>query len=527
MNAILGCIESVDCRALEGGTYRTEIKLKPRCVMPERKQIPEWLKGQVISITRVVPDPREIGAPGDSIVLTPSESSKYLLPLVVTPPLLRATLRGQILVSLRWWKDKKPPELEVRANGRVRRAKLSKKDDEHEAVVNLEDLFSGSESLPAEVLFECDKLRASCTLFPEDAPAFRRTVSADGESWVVTNRWIEFRVIADTNGAGIASLVERGRNVDHFSHPEDLIQGRFGLSGHIDQLLFGWGDDKLAETSMSSSGARREGGTTRLSFAGTLDKGKGLRTTVSYTAHDTLPLITIQRELLFCDEEKDDKKDAEKKPSEPVDDMAAVSMQFRAAWRADGGPDSGSRVLAVENGRLRSIRCVRENESVRYNTFRLFDGWVIAEHPHRCECMMYLFDGSQGPQIATSLNRNTITLEPSWMHVPVYPGKGCGYVIGLVAGEVCGAADTGAWVACRVPDNRGGVVCCAVAKLRDLEGGSYAEFEIGDSAVTAPLQRLSIPGLGDLAYSAVWLPEGDMRQPLRAIVSGIPGRCGS
>ena len=43
--------------------------------MLERKQIPEWLKGQVINITRVVPDPHEIGAPGDSIVLTPSESS--------------------------------------------------------------------------------------------------------------------------------------------------------------------------------------------------------------------------------------------------------------------------------------------------------------------------------------------------------------------------------------------------------------------------------------------------------------------
>jgi hypothetical protein len=127
VNAILGCIESVDCRALEDGAYRADIRLKPRCVMPERKQIPEWLKGQVITVTRVVPDPREVGAPGDSIVLTPSESSKYLLPLVVTPPLLRGSLRGQIHVALRWWKDKKPPELEVRSNGRVRRIRLARK----------------------------------------------------------------------------------------------------------------------------------------------------------------------------------------------------------------------------------------------------------------------------------------------------------------------------------------------------------------------------------------------------------------
>ena len=75
------------------------------------------------------------------------------------------------------------------------------------------------------------------------------------------------RVIADTNGAGIASLVERGRNVDHFSSPKDLIQRRFELSGHTDQLVFGWGDNRLADTSMSSSGARERGETTKLSFA--------------------------------------------------------------------------------------------------------------------------------------------------------------------------------------------------------------------------------------------------------------------
>lgn len=208
-----------------------------------------------------------------------------MLPLVVTPSLLRGTLRGEIVVALRWWKDKNPPELEVKSNGRVRRVKLAKSGDVHEAVIDLKDMFSGFESLPADVLVECDKLRANCTLLPNDTPSFRRAVCQVGESWVVTNRWVESRVIADTNGAGIASLVERGRNVDHFSSPKDLIQRRFELSGHTDQLVFGWGDNRLADTSMSSSGARREGETTKLSFAGTLDKSKGLRTTVSYTAH--------------------------------------------------------------------------------------------------------------------------------------------------------------------------------------------------------------------------------------------------
>jgi hypothetical protein len=66
MNAILGKIQSVDkSAASEPPEHHFEIKFSPRCVLPERTKVPEWLKDQTLSVTRNVMDPREIGGPGD------------------------------------------------------------------------------------------------------------------------------------------------------------------------------------------------------------------------------------------------------------------------------------------------------------------------------------------------------------------------------------------------------------------------------------------------------------------------------
>lgn len=56
--------------------YTAEIKFTPKCVLPERTQVSEWLKDQTLSLTRTALDPREVGGPGDSIVLTPAESGE-------------------------------------------------------------------------------------------------------------------------------------------------------------------------------------------------------------------------------------------------------------------------------------------------------------------------------------------------------------------------------------------------------------------------------------------------------------------
>lgn len=528
MNTILGRIHSVTCKSKKTASSKNsqqdvEIKFTPRCILPERTKVPQWLNDQTLSLTRTVKDLREIGEPGDSIVLTPAESSKWLTPLAVSPSIHFGSPVGQLEVTLDWWKDKKPPELEVRGPSRAMRAKLTKSGDGFRTRIKLSDLFAGYEALPAEILISCEKLKVSCTVFPADAPAAHRVLLPDCEAWTVVSPWMQLRVNAETAGAGISSLVERGRGVDHFSVPGGLIQRRFELAGHTDQLQFDGGGNKLDSLSMHCSGISRDTGTTRLCFAGTVDKDNGLQTTVFYSAYDDLPLVTIERQLFACSEKKDKKKDSDQ-PSEPIDDVASVAMRFRSAWRAEVGDTYGSRILSTENGKLRSIRCTQPNESVHYNTFRLFDGWTITEHPARRECMMYLFDGSRGPSMSMRLNQHALVLQPVWMYQPVHPRRGCGYTLGLAAGEVCGAADNGAWVACRTKANDGSILCSVVARIKDADDRDLAEFDLNGSVVRSRLNHLSIPGIGRLSYATACFPECDMDLPLRVAVPGIPGR---
>lgn len=166
MNAILGKIQSVDkSAASEPSRHRMEIKFSPRCVMPERTKVPEWLKDQTLTVTRTVMDPREIGGPGDSIVLTPAESRKWLAPLTVTPVICFGSLPSELTVALRWWKDEKPPEIEVTANGRTRRIKLEKSGDQYEAEVSSSEFYGGHEALPTEVVSAAKNCRQPALCF--------------------------------------------------------------------------------------------------------------------------------------------------------------------------------------------------------------------------------------------------------------------------------------------------------------------------------------------------------------------------
>jgi hypothetical protein len=80
--------------------------------------VPDWLQDQVLVIERDVVDRREVGNPGDSIVLTPAESARWLYPLAIRPAVAYGELPPTLQLCLRWWKDDKPPEYNVRANGR-------------------------------------------------------------------------------------------------------------------------------------------------------------------------------------------------------------------------------------------------------------------------------------------------------------------------------------------------------------------------------------------------------------------------
>ena len=75
MYSLLGKIVDITAKN-ESKPGHLEIKFKPACIMPRRTEVPEWLKDQVLTIERTVDDPREVGYPGDSIILTPDVSKK-------------------------------------------------------------------------------------------------------------------------------------------------------------------------------------------------------------------------------------------------------------------------------------------------------------------------------------------------------------------------------------------------------------------------------------------------------------------
>ncbi|MGD2175001.1 MAG: hypothetical protein PVJ27_06325, partial [Candidatus Brocadiaceae bacterium] len=130
MRSLLGKITDLKKRGKRGsgsGTLRRlEVSFKAACVMPGRTKPPEWLKDQKLKVTREVADLREVGGVGDSIVLTPSESARWLYPLSAEPDTSYGEAPAKLELSLRWWKDKKPGEFTVFANGRRVSGKFAK-----------------------------------------------------------------------------------------------------------------------------------------------------------------------------------------------------------------------------------------------------------------------------------------------------------------------------------------------------------------------------------------------------------------
>src|SRR5947209_5556152 len=87
-----------------------EVRFKAACVLPQRTRVPEWLKDPVLTVRRDALDAREIGEPGDSLILTPAESARWLSPLTVAPEVAYGKMPETLRLHLRWWKDEKLPE---------------------------------------------------------------------------------------------------------------------------------------------------------------------------------------------------------------------------------------------------------------------------------------------------------------------------------------------------------------------------------------------------------------------------------
>ncbi|MBV9852807.1 MAG: hypothetical protein JO250_24370 [Armatimonadetes bacterium] len=497
---------------------RLQVAFKPACVLPQRAAVPEWLADQTLAVERAVADAREVGRPGDSLVLTADESARWLAPLVVTPPVSYGALPAALSLRLRWWKDEKPPEYTVRTNGRPQTGDFTKDGAEWTASVETAFLFDAPPFLPVSLEIACDKFTATCAVVPEDTPCHYRTTGADGALYHLENAWYGIDVTG-AQGGGIRALRERGRGTDHFRRPADLIQLPLHHAGHADRLSRGWDDESLRDVVAASAGARREGGMTRLSLEATVDEGQNLRTTVAHCLYDDLPLLLIQRDFSVGKAKEDDK---DKKPKEPIDAMQPLGLGFRAAWMSERGGVTGSRLLCADGDRLMVVRPVDMDEFHRYAHWRMAGGWGMVEHPGRREYALYLFDPHSPPHLATWSGAQTLTLEPFWRHRPVRPGEALGFVLALTVGELAGAGPGGAWVACRAPLPDGGVRCALVGRLPDGDGS--ATFTLGATAQEAAIQRAPLPGVGTVAYAVADFPDGALGEPFDAAAPGLPAR---
>ena len=530
MNGLLGKITKIRTLKARGRSvgrrHRLEVSFTAACVMPGRTKAPFWLKDQVLKVIREVADPRETGGTGDSIVLTPAESAKWLFPLIVDPAVTYGRIPPKIRITLRWWKDKKPPEFTVCANGRRKRGRLIRRGKVLSTSVPTGYFFDGEPTLPVGFSVSFDKLTADCSVLPEDPPFDCRVRTVYGERHRVESLWYALDICADQCGGGISMLREKGRGNDHFRTDDSLIHGVFNRSGHIDRVRFGWAE-KMDDVKMTSCAARREGRTTRLCLEGVLDKGRNIHTSVAYTVFDNLPLIIVNRDVMLHKKgEKDDKgedKKGDEKPREPIDRMESVSLGFRAAYLAEKDGAAGSRVLSVDEERFSVIRYAQMHDRLR-NTWRLTKGWAIMEHPIRRESMMYLFDTRSAPLVNVQLVEGMVALAPNWLPLPVKAETGAGFTLAIVAGELCGAGSTGAWVACRRPLQGAGVECAVVGRFREGLENLTVDIRIGGRELTAPLERLLLPGVGEIHVASARVYKARMKSKFDVTAGGVPAR---
>ena len=506
------------------GLHTLLVRFRAAAVLPERTAAPEWLEDQTLVVRRTVADPRELGDPGDSIVLTPAESARWLCPLVVTPAVVYGEIPAAIRLRLRWWKEGKPPDYTVRINGQRRSGGFTPRGDAWTASVDLSACLLGPQKLPVTVEVTCEGLRAGCTVLPEREPGVRRLLLPEGEVYRLESQWYTLDVNPGSQGGWIQALRERGRGVDHFHAPQDLIQADCEAGGHVDRFKNGeeW-SPKMREAVMTCAGARHEGGAARLRLEGTVDDGPGLRTSVVYTLHDQLPLLLIQRDYQLHAAKKPDGegKEKEARPREPVDEMLPMRLAFRAAAAAERSGCTGSRALCTDGTDLVTARPAEPGDHVASRGWLLTEGWAVLEHAGRRECLLYLFDGETPPYLMTRLALNAITLEPYWPTVPLRPTESIGYTLALSAGEQYGAAAGGAWVG---PGQSRWRWSTLRPGWETRAAPATARFRVGGTTLEAPLHPMWLPGCGEIVCASAAFPGGRMEDPFEAVVEGIDSR---
>ncbi|MHB1457800.1 MAG: hypothetical protein ACYC0V_12900 [Armatimonadota bacterium] len=521
MIALLGKIISITKIDVDNASMnRFEIKFKAACVMPARTVIPEWLKDQTLTISRDVLDPRELGHPGDSIIISPDESDRWLHPLCVDPVIKCNELPDSISIRLKWWKEDKSPDYTVKANGITIIGKFEKTDDVWIAEVKTADFYSSAPKLPVDFEVTVDKMKAVSSVVRDDVLWSRKMSLPAGDRHRINGNWYVVDVMSGTFGSGIISLVEKGRGVDHFLAPKGQITADLLHIGHKDMLVQGWDSWKMAGTSMNCAGYYREGNSSKMIFDGVVDEGKGIRSSVTYTVFDDLPLILNDRRFQFAEPKKPDDPKANELPKEPIDNMIPVGFSMRPGWTPDTGPGSGSKLVFMNNEKLMEYRLVKEDYRSLHNT-RLAESWILVEHPNRNENTLYFVDRKHVQYIGVCLNSYSFLIETSSPVVPLMPNSTLGFTIGLSAGELCGASTAGAWTAIRMPVD-GGIRCAVIGSFKDSR--QDVTMSVGDTVKQMQLMSAIIPGIGTIGYAIGDFPESTMDDQFDVIAAGIPAR---
>ena len=526
MDSLLGMITRVTGRTRPertDGLQTYDVTFKPVCVMPRRTKVPEWLKDQELTVSRSVADSHELGGRGDSIVLGPSESAKWLCPLCVDPPVTRGGPPARLRLRLQWWKTKKPERAVVSAAGRQRAVSWQKDGKQFKASVPTRALLGPTPTLPASVAVKFGPMAGECTVLPDARPGYAKLVTPNGVRQRLESPWYTAELSTE-QGGGITSLCERGRGNDHFRQAADRIRDALDLSGHVDRVDIGW-PDKLREVRMTCAGPRLDGDAVGVVLDGVVDKGRNIRTSASYSLLRDAPLLVLRRELLLLkgEEKKDKDKDKHGKPKVPRDDLVRVALAFRTAFAPDTTLDGGTRILSIDRDRFAVVRHTKEPDWFGHG-WRLRDGWVLVEHPSRQEATLILLDRHAPPTFGTRHNDMRVTVEGRWTPFPGIPERGSGFSLAMSAGEQWGAARNGAWVACRRKSENGGVTVAVVGRFAESVPDPTARIQLGRHEVEVPVQTLHLSGVGRACSAVAEFPAGRMRSKLGIAVAGIERR---
>lgn len=511
MEAILGTIIGVAAR----GGGRFAVSFAPACLLPERDALPSWLEGAELTVEREAADPRELGGPGDSFVLTPAESRRWLNPLTISPEVSYGRVPEKLAISLAWW-PVDPPEFIVRIGRQQLTDTFERRGGGYLAEVETNRFKRSRLTLPAAITVIFSGLAIHSAVLPVDEPFVTRLYLPGREIVRLENGWYSLDIIRRAGGAVLAWR-ERGRGIDHFARLPDRIGAPLETAGHTDWFRTHWTTSELLmKTVLSSVKGWREEGASRVLLAGRVDKT--LATRVECALYDDLPLLAWRRTF----EVRQAPRRKESKPQEPIDAVLPFGLGTRGAWLAERQGDVGSRVLCAFGDHLVSLHEVMVDRRESANGWRVEYGWALAEHPGRRACSLYLFPPRPAPVMNIGTGTAHITLEPEWPMQPARAGDVFELPLALAAGECCGAAQDGAWVGCRCAAP-GGVRCAVVARLRE-EKAAQAVFRLGDRRREEPLQTLQLPDVGAVAWAVADFPGGKMDDPLEIAAAGIPQR---